>query len=272
MAEQSTEDFLAPHFAALSLSDKALGEALRNKKIAAAWTEVLQELGETPSNTDPKVAAALGNLVSATKDIGNLGGKRVYIVNAILSGQIKTNIQVDAALQYVKNLGGADINDDDFKRECGVGIEYTKEDITRDIAKYFEEHKKELEESRYKGVTATLLALKATTPLKWAPPGDVKKELDAQYLALLGPKDERDAAPSKKAAKAPKGPAAKGAAPAKPEEVAKDRMFVEGFLAGLHKPGGNTQVNPKRMEEHLKATGGKVFTRFPPEVRAEILR
>lgn len=42
-------------------------------------------------------------------------------------------------------------------------------------------------------------------------------------------------------------------------------MFTTGWLSRLHKPGGNTQVNPQRMVEHLAATGGKVFTRFPPE-------
>ena len=106
--------------------------------------------------------------------------------------------------------------------------------------------------------------------MKWAPPGDLKKEVDTQYLALLGPKDERDAPPKKApkatAAAAATGGAAKGS-PKKEgvEEIAKDRMFVEGFLAALHKPGGNEQIIPERMEEHLLATRGRVFTRFPPE-------
>ncbi|CAG8683672.1 14556_t:CDS:2, partial [Racocetra fulgida] len=42
-------------------------------------------------------------------------------------------------------------------------------------------------------------------------------------------------------------------------------MFLEGELSKLHKPGGNKQIKPELMEQHLKATGGKVFTRFPPE-------
>lgn len=33
----------------------------------------------------------------------------------------------------------------------------------------------------------------------------------------------------------------------------------------MHKPGQNEQINPQRMVEHLLATKGKVFTRFPPE-------
>ncbi|KAG8714598.1 hypothetical protein FRC11_007850 [Ceratobasidium sp. 423] len=42
-------------------------------------------------------------------------------------------------------------------------------------------------------------------------------------------------------------------------------VFEEGFLKALHKPGGNPQISPKLREQHLKTTGGQVFTRFPPE-------
>jgi glutaminyl-tRNA synthetase len=42
-------------------------------------------------------------------------------------------------------------------------------------------------------------------------------------------------------------------------------VFDEGWLGNLHKPGENVQVTPELTEAHLKATGGKVVTRFPPE-------
>ena len=42
-------------------------------------------------------------------------------------------------------------------------------------------------------------------------------------------------------------------------------VFEEGFLGQLHKPGGNPQLHPHLREAHLAATGGMVFTRFPPE-------
>lgn len=42
-------------------------------------------------------------------------------------------------------------------------------------------------------------------------------------------------------------------------------MFKEGFLSKLHKPGQNPQIKPGLREQHVKATGGRVFTRFPPE-------
>lgn len=42
-------------------------------------------------------------------------------------------------------------------------------------------------------------------------------------------------------------------------------MFKDGFLSKLHQPGGNPQRRAELKEEHLRATGGKVTTRFPPE-------
>ena len=42
-------------------------------------------------------------------------------------------------------------------------------------------------------------------------------------------------------------------------------VFEEGFLGKLYKPGENLQVRPALRDVHLKATGGLVYTRFPPE-------
>jgi glutaminyl-tRNA synthetase len=50
----------------------------------------------------------------------------------------------------------------------------------------------------------------------------------------------------------------------KVEKKAKD-WLEEGEIAKLHKPGENPQINEEIRKEHLKRTGGKVVTRFPPE-------
>lgn len=39
----------------------------------------------------------------------------------------------------------------------------------------------------------------------------------------------------------------------------------EGEISRIHKPEENIQVNDQILQEHLKRTGGKVVTRFPPE-------
>lgn len=123
MTEPTPEEaLLAPRFAALGLGDKPLKEALRNKKIATAWTEVLQEANIQSDTTglDPKVGGALAALVTGTKDTGSLGGKREYVAKAIKDGRLKSNVQVDAAVKHIKGLKG-EIDDQAFDTECGVG-------------------------------------------------------------------------------------------------------------------------------------------------------
>ena len=45
----------------------------------------------------------------------------------------------------------------------------------------------------------------------------------------------------------------------------RDPFYHQGELSRLHKPGGNPQIAQHLMDAHLKATGGKLMTRFPPE-------
>ena len=48
--------------------------------------------------------------------------------------------------------------------------------------------------------------------------------------------------------------------------MARNNKFIfEGELSKLHKAGENPQINDTLIKEHLKRTGGKVITRFPPE-------
>jgi len=264
---EDIEASLTARFNALGLGEKPLKQALSNKKVAATWISVLDDaaITETTTTADPNLASPLSSLVTATAKDAEMP-HRAYIVAAIKDGKIKSNAQVDAAVKYAKaHAGDATIDDVDFNKATGVGIEYTAEKIFAEVKEHVEKAKSAIQEARYKGLISTLNSLKETD-LKWASPAELKKALDAVYLEVLGPKDERDAPPPKVEAPKAKPAAVTGEKkPAAEENVSKDRMFTEGFLAGLHKPGGNVQKNPKRMEEHLAATGGKVFTRFPPE-------
>lgn len=108
-----------------------------------------------------------------------------------------------------------------------------------------------------------MAGIKRLPGLKWAAPAEVKTAIDAKLLEVLGPKDERDA-PPKKVKKDKSAPTTAVAAASEEHKKARN-MFAEGFLGDLHKPGGNVQTRPELMEQHLKATGGIVVTRFPPE-------
>ncbi|KAG1244854.1 hypothetical protein G6F68_015279 [Rhizopus microsporus] len=111
----------------------------------------------------------------------------------------------------------------------------------------------------------TLANTRRMPSLRWADGGKIKDEVEAQFLALLGPKDERDAPQKKKKEAKPAAAAAKGEKKVEEKQVDLTKTFFEGELGKLHKPGGNKQIKPELMEEHLKTTGVKVVTRFPPE-------
>lgn len=147
-----------------------------------------------------------------------------------------------------------------------IGVVVTPEQIKDAVAKYIESNKENLITNRYRLLGPTLATTRKMPELRWADGVSVKNEVEAQFLALLGPKDERDAPQKKKKEK--KEPAKQQQQQKKKEETKEvdlSKIFFEGELAKLHKPGGNKQIKPELMEEHLKATGGKVYTRFPPE-------
>lgn len=135
------------------------------------------------------------------------------------------------------------------------------------MSEYIESNKENIVNNRYKTLGPTLANTRRMPSLRWADGGKIKDEVEAQFLALLGPKDERDAPQKKKKEAKPAAAAAAGKGEKKVEEKQVDltKTFFEGELGKLHKPGGNKQIKPELMEEHLKTTGGKVVTRFPPE-------
>jgi glutaminyl-tRNA synthetase len=133
------------------------------------------------------------------------------------------------------------------------------------VNEYIESNKENIVSNRYKTLGPTLANTRRMPSLRWADGGKIKDEVEAQFLALLGPKDERDAPQKKKKEAKPAAAAAKGEKKVEEKQVDLTKTFFEGELGKLHKPGGNKQIKPELMEEHLKTTGGKVVTRFPPE-------
>jgi glutaminyl-tRNA synthetase len=127
---------------------------------------------------------------------------------------------------------------------------------------------------------AAITTLKNTAGLRWANPLEIKKAVESALTVRFGAKGEAkpkgkvslatpcaytplltdtSCQPEPRPAKAAEAEASSSAAP-NPRSV-----FEEGFLGKLHKPGENPQVTTALRDAHLKATGGLVYTRFPPE-------
>ena len=78
-----------------------------------------------------------------------------------------------------------------------VGAVVTSDTINAIIAKVIASNKNRLDKERYSAATALLIDAKASPELRWAEPKALKEAFDAQLLAYLGSKDERDQKPSK---------------------------------------------------------------------------
>ncbi|RKP15386.1 tRNA synthetases class I, catalytic domain-containing protein [Piptocephalis cylindrospora] len=247
----------------IGLTDQRAKETSKNAKVVANVDRTLVAAGIAENEGCSKTVGALLYHLATTgpKDLLANPDHLSIVAHAITDGRLLTNDQVTAAAQYVaEQSAGADISEEAMNRASGVGIKVTKEEIANAIEKLIDERRQVLLEERYRKVGPLLSTVRSDEHIRWAPVPEVKTELDRQILALLGPKDERDTGKVKvKKAKEPK--VTKEAK----EPAAPVNIFTEGELAKLHKPGGNPQIKPSLMEEHLKATGGKVVTRFPPE-------
>lgn len=256
-------DELTLIFQNVGLAEKKAKETANNKKIGPIFCTAITEAG-VKDGCDKTVGSLLYFLAGKiSKDSKHIG----YISKRIAKKDLMTNDQVQAAIKYVEEV--ETIDDKKFDEECGVGVVVSIEEITEAVKNLIEEKKNELVEKRYAFVGPLLMNLRQQ--LKWANALMLKEELEKQVLALIGPKDDRDD-PKKKKAKAKKEPKNKpnkkekkdAAKTSKASNLNFDFIF-EGELARLHKPGGNKQIKESLMEEHLKATGKKVVTRFPPE-------
>ncbi|KAJ3259100.1 hypothetical protein HK103_002987 [Boothiomyces macroporosus] len=249
-------------FIGIGLTEQKAKETAANKKLAPNLETVIGHANATGGVEKAKGALLYTLASTCTK---NTLAHLPYIAKAIADDRLTTGDQVSAAIKFCDKA--QKFTDKEFNEACGVGVVVTREEINKAVKELFVKKKADLDAKRYQMLGVLLGALR--NELRWANPMFVKEELDAQLLAYLGPKDERD---DLKALKK-KEKAAKAADPVaavepnnKVEDIAKSLKYVfEGELARLHKPGENPQINPKLMKEHLKRTGGKVVTRFPPE-------
>ncbi|CAE6470580.1 unnamed protein product [Rhizoctonia solani] len=252
---------LISQFQSIGLSANKATEAARGAKTATSLKELIQVHGLESKGLDEKQGTLVASLATQGAKLG--ATEKTYIVNAIVDRRLKSGEQLAAAVKYL-NAHPPPIDDAEFNKECGVGIELSLSDIAQRVNAYMTS-KVPIGWSSLSGAIGDL----KSTDLKWATPLDVKNAVEKAFTDMFGSKEEAKTKAAKEAKKPANAAAAtsasKGestpASSAVPERV----VFEEGFLKALHKPGENPQISPKLREQHLKATGGHVFTRFPPE-------
>ncbi|ONH67258.1 Glutamine--tRNA ligase [Cyberlindnera fabianii] len=258
----STEE-LSALFTKLGLEDVKIKEILKNKKTSSSLESVLAEATETIEYPLEKSKRLLLHQLAVSSK-GEEIPKRVLLTDAILKGDIKTSVQLDEGFKYIKAKGD-DSTVEELNKAAGVGIVVTEDQVKAEVLKYIEANKEEITTKRYQAFPGVMAGVRNIPELKWANAASFKPIIDAEFLNLLGPKDERDVIKKEKKAKKPAANAAAANKKKSDEPENVRSMFTEGFLGDLHKVGENPQAFPELMVEHLKAVNNKVHTRFPPE-------
>ncbi|KDE04446.1 glutaminyl-tRNA synthetase [Microbotryum lychnidis-dioicae p1A1 Lamole] len=266
--DRAQED-LCHYFQRCGLSEVRSTETVRSKTSLTVESFFRKHELERKSLSD-KQALLMLQLV---KEAGKVGqGGQAYLVGRVQDGALERAEQVTAAVKYLSSHPGPEVDEAEFNKACGVGFSATPEQVLFAVRAYVNAHKDEITKLGWPGINKISAQLKSNDDfLRWVNMLQLRDALNAVYVELLGQKPDPKAAAAAVAGKGGKAGDKVSTIPAAaaPSSVVSDDkpedMFGTGWLARLHKPGGNEQVYPERMEEHLKATGGKVFTRFPPE-------
>lgn len=244
-------------FATISLTGQRAADTIKNPKYARALEHTITALHLDTASLDAKTGSAV--VVAASSGAELPDAKLDYIVKRIVNHDLKSTDQINTACKYA---AGVDVIDDAaFDAACGVGVVVTPDMCREMVSRVMEADAAALADvGGWPRMSAIMGAVRGDPSMRWANAVDIKMAVEEALTMRFGP---RSAAPKKKtpAKEAPKAKAPKAQA----ESVRPDAMFREGFLAGLHKPGGNPQKHAYLRDEHLKATNGAVMTRFPPE-------
>ncbi|CAF3321802.1 unnamed protein product [Rotaria sp. Silwood1] len=280
MAASTENETRVALFQSIGLNEQKARETLKNQDVTRLLETNINEARKFLPQEN-QITKPIGNLLYAlaTKSKQQIHHLHKYLIKYICEEKIKNDLQLTAAIQYLLTNPKEPIDQKALEENAGIGVTVTPEEIERTIEEIIKQNKTNLLEQRYDFPIGTLLGV-ARKRLPWADGKAVKAEMDVQLLDLLGPNDpstktttqkQNTAKPSTTKAK----PAAAAAANNDVQENGETHSYsdLSGEALNFHKPGENYKtegyiMTPKTMDllkEHLKKTGGKVVTRFPPE-------
>ena len=239
----------------------------KKPKLLAVLAEIAAEAG-VGEECAPTVGILLFEL--ATKAAKAQGvAHRAEVAKRIGDGGMNAKAKLDAALKWCQANGAGAFDGAAFDEACGVGVAVSAEMISAAVAAVVEAQRAQIDAAGW-GINVGLLnkGVRDVNGMKWADGGAVKQQLEAQLVALLGPKVVVKKEKKKKEKK-PKAPMKAANTQAEPE--VDPSLAFKDFLpdpkANVGKPGaGSYQVNtPEQLAAHLEVTNGRFVTRFPPE-------
>ncbi|KAI0524077.1 hypothetical protein KFK09_003441 [Dendrobium nobile] len=262
-------------FLSVGLDKRTAENVLVNPKVTSNLTAVIKEACVVDG-----CGKTVGNLLYtvATKFPANALKHRPTLLEYIVSLKIKSPAQLDAAFAFLMNVGPETYQLKDFEEACGVGVEVSLEEVKAAINAVLEENMDALLEQRYR-INVGNLCGQVRKKQPWADAKTVKEIIDARVAEILGERTaDDDIKPLKKKKEKPvkveDQPSHTSAPVTPPEEELNpfsifpqpeenSKVHTEIFFSN----GEIWRAHNKRemLEKHLKITGGKVITRFPPE-------
>ncbi|RXN12612.1 glutamine--tRNA ligase [Labeo rohita] len=251
-------------FMSIGLSEQKAKETLKNEALSSTLKKAVEQaqglLGST--SIDKTVGTLLYSMVTRLKDPNRLS----FLTEYIVTRKITTELQLSAALDFLKSHPQENLDRHEFETACGVGVVVTPEQIEDAVELIIRKHKDQLLAERYRFNMGILMG-EARTALKWADGKIVKSEVDMQVLHLLGPKTEADLEKKPKVMlyQSKKG-ASQSLTPGEANTEGKSLMEqLRGESLKFHKPGENYKtegyvVTPNTMDllkKHLEITGGQ---------------
>lgn len=232
----------------IGLTEVKLNETAKNKALTQSLCTVAQIAsgvpGFAPNKETGKLLYTLGS--SAPETIDQF---RPVLVEYIVTGKFLNVRQLEAGVEYLKK--NQSYNPSQFDEYTGVGVTITDEQIEAAVNTVFTRDE-EFVRSQGWGSKAlpNILVQRVRELVKWGNPATIKEKVDAEMMKVLGPKTEVAEQKPKKAKVE-----AKSAEDSRKEKV-----------SSLMARDLKSTVNPPHLQaKHLAFTGGKYFTRFPPE-------
>ena len=247
-------DNLEERLSKIGLQKDVIKNALANNKLATRLSKVL-DIAKLDSCSKQK-GALLYKI--ATKLPASFENRIELITKYVAEDKITADVQLEAALTYIKTIGDTDLNIKEFEESSGVGMVITDKDIEGTIKNMFEENKETILKERYT-YNFTSFLHKAKEVLKWGDGKKIFEIAEKMKVEYLGPKTKEDdekinAAKTK----------AKGAKEAKGKE-GETEEFKKERLSKIIARDLSSSLNSKRLLEEHKKFGYSVVTRFPPE-------
>uniref|UniRef100_A0A671KYT9 Glutamine--tRNA ligase n=1 Tax=Sinocyclocheilus anshuiensis TaxID=1608454 RepID=A0A671KYT9_9TELE len=225
-------------FMSVGLSEQKAKETLKNEALSSTFKKAIEQaqglLGS--ASIDKTAGTLLYNMVTRLKDYNRLS----FLTKYIVTRKITSELQLSAALDFIKSHPQENMDRLEFEAACGVGVMVTPEQIEDVVELIIRKHKDQLLAERYRFNMGILMG-EARTALKWADGKMVKNEVDMQVLHFLGPKTEADLEKKPKVYFYCLG----------------ENYKTEGYVV--------TSNTMNLLKKHLEETGGQVRSRFPPE-------